>query len=197
MTKPPRFAESMLRAVLTEHVELCEAMLGDLAEGWSTRVSIEGARWADRWYWSQTVRSLPSLLALGIRNVGLRELMAITAIAIVARLLMLILQYAALVIGTAAMSGRSSIAIALAIVAWCLGAAMLTGFVIGRLSARHAAVRVGVLCIAVLVLHVVSPNLIQPAMPTWLYWITTAPLSAIAAFVGAAYGHHKRRGVSA
>ncbi len=186
----------MLRAVLTENIDLSEAMLGDMAEGWS-RASTLGARGADRWYWGHTVRSLPSLLGLWCRAVGLRRLTAIAAIAVVARLFMLILQYAALVVGPAALSGRASIATVLAIVAWCLGAATLTGYVVRRLSAQDAAVRVGVLCIVALGLHVVSPSLIQPAMPMWLYWITTSPLSAVAVFIGAAHGHHRREGVSA
>lgn len=193
---PPRFAESMLRAVLTENIDLSEAMLGDMAEGWSARARTVDAHAADRWYWEHTVRSLPSLLALWCRTVGLRRLTAIAAIAVVARLFMLILQYAALVVGSVAMSGRSSIATALAIVAWCLGVAALTGYVVRRLGAQDAVVRVGVLCMAVFVLHVVSPNLIQPAMPVWLYWITTSPLSAIATLVGAAYGRHRTHSAS-
>ncbi|MBC8088337.1 MAG: hypothetical protein H7Z40_13795 [Phycisphaerae bacterium] len=189
--RPPRFAEATLRAVLAENDDLSEAMLGDMAEGWSTQASTLGARSADRWYWEQTMRSLPSLLAFWCRTVGLRRLTAIAAIAAVARVFMLVLQYAALTIGGAAMSGRSSVATALAIVPWCLGAATLTGYVVRRIGARDAAVRVGVLCTVVLVFHVVSPRLIHSAMPTWLYWITTAPLSAIAVIVGAAYGRRR------
>ncbi len=197
MKTPPSFAEAMLRAVLSEDVALREAMLGDMAEGWCAQASTEGVHDADRWYWQQTVRSLPSLLGLWCTRVGLRRLTAIAAIAVVARLFMLILQHAALVVGASRLSGRSSIATALAIVVWCLGVATLTGYVVRRLSAQDAAVRVGVLCIVAFVLQVVSPSLIRPSMPLWLYWITTSPLSAIAALVGASNGHHRSDGVSA
>lgn len=33
-----------------------------------------------------------------------------------------------------------------------------------------------------------SPGLIHAAMPAWLYWVSTGPLSAIAIVVGAARG---------
>jgi hypothetical protein len=186
--KPPHFAESTLRAVLAENAALREAILGDMAEGWSMQASASSARAADRWYWEQTMRSLPSLMVLWGQTAGPLRLTAIAASAVVARLLMLMIQYAALTFVAATMSGRSSVATALAIVAWCLGAATLMGYVVRRIGARDAAVRVGVLCIASFVLHVVSPDLIRPAMPMWLYWITTAPLSVIAIIVGATLG---------
>lgn len=187
---PPHLAERMLRAVLAENAELREAILGDLAEGWSMQASASSARAADRWYWEQTMRSLPSLMVLWGRTAGPLRLTAIAASAVVARLFLLMLQFAALTIVTAATSGRSSVATALAIVAWCLGAATLTGYVVRRMGARDAVIRIAVLCIATFVLHVVSPNLIRTAMPMWLYWITTAPLSVIGIIVGATLGRH-------
>lgn len=186
--RPPHVAEGTLRAVLAENAALREAILGDMAEGWSMQAGASGTRAADRWYWAQTLRSLPSLIVLWGQTVGPLRLTAIAAIAVVARLFMLMLDYAALTIGAAAMAGRSSVVTALAIVPWCLAVATLTGYVVRRIGARDAATRIGVLCIASLVLHVVSPNLIRPAMPMWLYWITMAPLSVIAIIVGASLG---------
>ena len=155
------------------------------------RASTFGPRNADRWYWAQAMRSLPSLLALWCQTVGLHRLCAIAALVVVARLFMLVLQFAALAIGVAAMSGLSGPATAFAIVASCLGAATLTGYVVRRIHARDAEIRIGALCVAVLVFHVVSPLLIHAAMPTWLYWVTTSPLSAIAVVVGATCGPHR------
>lgn len=192
----PRVAEAMLRALLSENDELSEAMLGDMAEGWHARASTLSARVADRWYWQHTICSLPSLVAMWCQTVGLRRLTATAAIAVVARLFMLVLQYAALAVGAAAMPDRSNAAIVLAIVASCIGAAMLMGYVVRRISARDASVRIGALSTVVLVLHVVSPGLIQPAMPTRLFWLTTAPLSAIAVIIGAAVGRRRRGAAS-
>jgi hypothetical protein len=188
---PPRYAEGALRAVLAENAALREAILGDMAEEWSMQASSLSAPAADRWYWEQTLRSLPSLMVLWAETVGAFRLIAIAVIAVVARLFLLVLQYTALTVGAVTMPGRSSVATALAIIPWCLGVAMLTGYVVRRLGARDAAVRVGVLCIAALALHVVSPSLIQPTMPMWLYWITAGPLSVVAIVVGAALAGHR------
>lgn len=59
---PPRFAERLLaRLVVDRQAE--HALLGDLAEEFASRAEGEGGRRARRWYWSQTLRAVPSLLA--------------------------------------------------------------------------------------------------------------------------------------
>lgn len=188
---PPRFAERTLRAVLAEDVELREALLGDMSEGWSMQASASSARAADRWYWKQTLLSLPSLLALWCQTIGAYRLSAIATVAILARMLMLVLQYAVMIIGTAALSGLPRPAVLLASVLGCLGPATLAGFIVRRIAARDATARIGALCIAALMVHAVSPRLMASVMPAWLFWITTAPLSVLAIILGATLGQQR------
>lgn len=60
--KPPRIAEALLRS-LGARADFCEPLLGDLAEGFAMRVDRDSADSARRWYWRETIRAVPHLLA--------------------------------------------------------------------------------------------------------------------------------------
>lgn len=51
--RPPALARGIIERILP--ATLREAFLGDLEEGWTTRVEAEGRRSADRWYWRQII----------------------------------------------------------------------------------------------------------------------------------------------
>lgn len=59
--REPRVAEALLRGFISDP-GLEEAILGDLAEEWSTRAGSDGVVPADAWYWEQVLRSAPHLL---------------------------------------------------------------------------------------------------------------------------------------
>jgi hypothetical protein len=107
---------------------------------------------------------------------------------------MLILQYAAIAASAAMTSGNPTLAVSLVVGAGCVGAAAVTGYVVRRIHAQDSAARVGALCIATLCFQVVSPHLINGALPAWLVWVTTSPLSAIAVVFGATHGSHRFTG---
>lgn len=62
MTQPPHIAEALLRS-LGARSGFCEPLLGDLAEGFATRVDRDGIDSARRWYWRETICAAPHLLA--------------------------------------------------------------------------------------------------------------------------------------
>jgi hypothetical protein len=59
--KPPLGARALVAAV-TPPVDY-ESVAGDLYEEYARRVRWDGRSCADRWYWSQAIRSIPSLLS--------------------------------------------------------------------------------------------------------------------------------------
>ena len=57
----PSFAERLLLGFLTDPA-LGDAILGDLAEEWRTRITRDGRMAASLWYWGQAIRTMPHLL---------------------------------------------------------------------------------------------------------------------------------------
>jgi hypothetical protein len=55
---PPAIAELVLSAIISEP-EIEEVVLGDLAEAWGQVAAVTGRSTANRWYWRQTVQSVP------------------------------------------------------------------------------------------------------------------------------------------
>lgn len=68
-----------------------ELVLGDFAEEWYDRVSIDGRADADRWYWRETLRTVPHLVRLWCRESPWHRIAVVACIAMVARILTLIL----------------------------------------------------------------------------------------------------------
>lgn len=69
---PPPFAERLLLGFLTDPA-LGDAILGDLAEEWQTRIARDGRTSADRWYWGQALRTMPYLLREWSVNASRRD----------------------------------------------------------------------------------------------------------------------------
>lgn len=79
---PPTIAEAILSGVIIDRT-VEEEVLGDLAERWAERASIDGRRGANQWYWQETLRTTPYLLLSWCRRSSSRE-MRRTACAIAA-----------------------------------------------------------------------------------------------------------------
>lgn len=62
--RPPRLAEALAECLIAD-AALRDAALGDLAEDFTVRAEANGHAAARAWYWSQVVRSAPSLAAFG------------------------------------------------------------------------------------------------------------------------------------
>lgn len=73
---PPRAAAGIIRLFAT--AEACNLILGDLAEEFSSVALESGGASARRWYWRQTLRTLPHLLVGALRAAPL--LTAVAAI---------------------------------------------------------------------------------------------------------------------
>jgi len=63
---PPTFACSLLESVLSDPYR--EAILGDLIEEYTLRIESTSPFAASRWFWSQTCRSVPSMVWSSLRN---------------------------------------------------------------------------------------------------------------------------------
>ena len=84
---PPRVARVLL-AACTSRADY-ESVVGDLEEEYGARVSQEGRLRADRWYWSQALRSLPALLSYSRTDALPRR--RLSSVAIIAAVLMAML----------------------------------------------------------------------------------------------------------
>jgi hypothetical protein len=66
LIQPPRIAVWLLN--LFALTEGAESILGDLLEEFSLLVSKSGASSARRWYWRQTIKTVPQLAGVGFRT---------------------------------------------------------------------------------------------------------------------------------
>lgn len=87
---PPAFACWLLRSVLP--VPYREAMLGDLVEEYALRVESASPLTASRWFWSQTGRSVPSMILSSLRS---PDWLASVGTGVVVFIAMAMLKYAA------------------------------------------------------------------------------------------------------
>src|SRR5580700_9661538 len=80
--RPPALAQALVAAAAPESDY--EIVAGDLHEEYVRIMNLSGAKAANRWYWAQTLRSIPSLLSYSksnrsaLRHVGV----AFTALAV-------------------------------------------------------------------------------------------------------------------
>lgn len=84
-SEPPRLAVWLLN--LFALGEEAESILGDLIEEFSLLVSKSGASFARRWYWRQTVKTLPQLAGIAFKTAPLRTTAAIVGGFMLRRLL--------------------------------------------------------------------------------------------------------------
>lgn len=75
--QPPRAATWLLG--LFAAAEEDEHILGDLSEEYFERASQTGQRSARRWYWRQTLKSIPHLVGLSFRAAPVRTTLAVAA----------------------------------------------------------------------------------------------------------------------
>jgi len=64
--RPPALAQALVAAAAPESDY--EIVAGDLHEEYLRILSLRGAKAANRWYWAQTLRSIPSLLSYSKSN---------------------------------------------------------------------------------------------------------------------------------
>ena len=169
---PPRLAEMVLETLLPsdEH----DALIGDLHEEYALRASVSGAA-ASRWYWSQVLRSSPSIVwrqcrhGRWISNVAIGIAAYIVVGALNAAGAWLIARWA----GEALMTNYATTA-AVALTAIAAGAHLASRI---RPSAGHI---VGCLAAIVAVLMLVFP---VDASPAW-YQMAFVVLGPSAAYLG-------------
>ena len=65
---PPRLATCILERILPARFR--EAALGDLVEEYAVRVETSPRSSAVRWFWSQSFRSIPSVVSASLRNLS-------------------------------------------------------------------------------------------------------------------------------
>lgn len=86
----PPFAAQVLVAAVTPPADY-ESVAGDLYEEYADRAELAGRTAADHWYWSQAIRSIPSLLLYSRSSRSLVASIATAAIVVFALVAMLIL----------------------------------------------------------------------------------------------------------
>jgi hypothetical protein len=84
---PPFLAHALIAAGTTS--EDYDSVAGDLAEEYAGRATSAGRANANRWYWSQAVRSIPSLLSYSRGSRSARAKLATTGIVVLALVAML------------------------------------------------------------------------------------------------------------
>lgn len=72
MSQPPRRIERIIESLGVDK-SVCDAVVGDLAEEFASRVQRDGERAARRWYYREAARSIPPLLRRWVRNARFRD----------------------------------------------------------------------------------------------------------------------------
>jgi len=85
---PPALAQALLAAAAP--ASDYESIAGDLHEEHARIVSLHGAPAAHRWYWRQTLRSLPALLSYSRSNASLRRRIGVALISLAVLAAMLV-----------------------------------------------------------------------------------------------------------
>jgi hypothetical protein len=86
--RPPLLAEALVAAAAP--ASDYAAVAGDLHEEYVRIVSVQGPKAANRWYWSQTLRSLPSLLSYSRSNVSMARRLRVALISLAVLIMMLV-----------------------------------------------------------------------------------------------------------
>jgi hypothetical protein len=173
--KPPFLARALVAAAAPP-VDY-ESVDGDLYEEYAQHAKCTGRAFADRWYWSQAIRSLPSLLSYSRsrRSLGANlTTAAIVAFALVAMLLLNEVLYNAIFAVYRTISGIGAWPFFLA--GW-LDAAFF-GALIAALV-RSQGVRLALIASLVLLISIAIPILLGFSSPltlrTWLLLLGAIP----------------------
>jgi undecaprenyl pyrophosphate phosphatase UppP len=148
---PPAIAQSLVAACApTGDYEI---VAGDLQEEYLRVVSLRGAKAANRWYWAQTLRSMPSLLSYSKSNTSAarRIGVALTALGVLVAMIVAVTVIDSLLSGM----GRALIWVFF-LLNWL--AAVAFGAILARLV-RNDGVRVAFCAALFLVLCFVTPAL--------------------------------------
>jgi hypothetical protein len=92
MTAPPRTAELILES-LGASAQFRDPLLGDLAEGFATRVEREGVRRARWWYYREALHAAPHMLKEGLGGLHARDIKHIAGVVFAAYCLVLMLGF--------------------------------------------------------------------------------------------------------
>lgn len=103
MMQPPRSAGRVLES-LGANADLHDAILGDLAEEFATRVEWDGVSGARRWYYGQAIRAIPFLLRSWLRQASRADFGRLLGIVATAYVGLLLVAGAIGVVGAAMMS---------------------------------------------------------------------------------------------
>jgi hypothetical protein len=98
MSQPPRVPERLLDG-LSGRTPFSEGVIGDLAEEFARRAARDSAGSARRWYYRESMRTIPHLLRDWIRNAGWRETADIAASVVVVWMTLVGLGHAAAILG--------------------------------------------------------------------------------------------------
>lgn len=100
MTTPPRAVERILGS-LGASPELCDAVVGDLAEEFAMRAEQDDAQAACFWYYREALRSAPYLLRDGLWRLRLADLWRSVGIGLSAQALVVVAAIVVGMVGTA------------------------------------------------------------------------------------------------
>lgn len=181
--RPPVLAEALVAAASPSRDY--ETIAGDLYEEYCRIESLSGARAANRWYWAQTLLSLPSLLSYSrsdrsaLHAIGV----ALTALAVLVAMLAVI---TAIEIALQAMFGGAAIT---RYVSFCIndGGALIFGAVLAK-TVRTDGPRVAFFASLFLVLCFVVPALAgnphsQAPPAAWIELCISVPAMCLGAAV--------------
>jgi hypothetical protein len=87
MIAPPRTAELLLESLGADRA-LSDAVLGDMAEEFAQRVAYDGPHAARRWYWRESLSTMPHLLRAWRRDVGARGVAHLAGVIVTSYVLM-------------------------------------------------------------------------------------------------------------
>jgi hypothetical protein len=194
MTQPPHIAEAMLRS-LGAQSGFCEPLLGDLAEGFATRVDRDGIDSARRWYWRETIRAVPHLLADWRRSLRAPDIRHLAGVVLTSYVFMAMFVFLGVALAQGAADALGSISGTPAyqfsrvqlVALWlpvAIASTVLGGYLAAWLDKRAplaSAIAVGLTWAAISL--VVGGITREHAVPLW-YWLFAAALQVLGPTVG-------------
>jgi hypothetical protein len=185
--KPPGFGEAVLAGLIRDRA-VADDILGDFAEEWDERASLDGHASADSWYWRQVVSSAPHLLRLWWRESRWYTVLGVLGAAIVLRASAIVLSYAGMavaVLGLRAVGSFPTLTAAASLVA-VAGSMACVGAATARFARRAPLVLLAAVLLASMVLEISAFRLLHAAsLSPMSYWIGVRLLALPALALGA------------
>ena len=194
MTQPPPFAEALLRS-FGARSGFSEPLLGDLAEGFAIRVDRDGVDSARRWYWRETFRAAPHLLADWRRSLRAPDIRHVAGVVLTSYVFMAMFVFLGVALALGAADALASISQTPAypfsrvqfIALWlpvAIASTVLGGYIAAWLDKRAplaSAIALGLTWAAISL--VVGGITREHAVPLW-YWLFAAALQVLGPTVG-------------